>query len=331
MAQYRPAGRKIRKPQGTKADDARLQNNPWAVALASPVRFCNLTGVRLPQEFLTDMGLIQRTSPQPENTKRKKPGPLWWMPTGLLKDELKAIADLSKNDIDAAPMMPPNRKPAVMRVLSRSLLLEYTSSMMGPKGDKTKPSRFIPVNWRVTHNKLSGEEVKAIIWRQDMFKFVLKYMGQNVVKSLKEAYRYENIKRDTADQWRALRLSDLSVTELIEGLRHIEMADMKNGAVVILGDPEDTETKTPFVSSFPDYVTLSQTQSAVPVYDLSTLLSAPDRDALRQCIPRFGEKALFFRPDGPKSVDAMLAMWELKGFIMHDTGFFSESLQLKSP
>ncbi|OKL58199.1 hypothetical protein UA08_06767 [Talaromyces atroroseus] len=329
MAQCRQMGSRTRKPKGTKADDARLQNNPWAMALASPIRHCRMTGARLPKAFLTDMGLIKRITPAQENNMNpRKATPLWWMPTGLLNDELKAIADLSKNNADAAPMMPSNYNSAVMRMLSRSLLFEYVTPS---GGDKVKPGRFIPVNWRVSHNKLSDPEIKAVTWRPDMFKFVLKYMRRNVVKALKEAYRYENIKRDTADQWRALQLSELSVTGLVEGLRRIEMTDMKTGAVVIVGDPEDTETKTPFVSSFPDYVTLPQTRSAVPVYDLSTLLSASVRDALRQCIPRFNEKALFFRPDGPKSVDAMLAMWELKGFVMHDTAFFSESLQLKSP
>lgn len=190
---------------------------------------------------------------------------------------------------------------------------------------KLRASRFVPLDWRTAHKRLSSSDYGAVYWRRDMFRFVFKCMGQNVVKALTEAYRYEQIKSKTADQWQGLQLSDLSTTGLVNGLLHIEMADTKTGSVVIIGDPEDTRTRSPFVSSFPDYVTLPQTKSAVPVYDLTTLLSASDRDALRQSIPRFGQsKAFFFRPDGPKSVKAMLALWEIKGFIMHDTGFFTD-------
>src|SRR5436190_20827977 len=45
-------GPKQRKRRPTKEDDDRLRRNPWAMALASPVRKCSATGARMPAEFL---------------------------------------------------------------------------------------------------------------------------------------------------------------------------------------------------------------------------------------------------------------------------------------
>lgn len=167
----------------------------------------------------------------------------------------------------------------------------------------------------------SSAELSKVEWPERLTDLILRYLGEKVVRSLKEAYRYEQIKSERADQWRILEVSDLSVSGLIEGLRNIEMKDMQTGAIVIMGDSESETTSDPFDSKFPDYLTLPQTRSTVPVIDLSTLLSASDRQALRESIPRFSEKALFFRADGPKSVDAILALWELKGYVMHDAEY----------
>lgn len=166
-----------------------------------------------------------------------------------------------------------------------------------------------------------GADLSKVEWPERLTDLIFKYLGGEVVNSLKEAYRYERIKSGRADQWRVLEVSDLSLSSLIEGLRKVEMENMRTGAVVVMGDSEAESTYNPFDSKFPDYLTLPQTQSIVPVIDLSTLLSASDRQALREAIPRFAEKALFFRADGPKSVDAMLAMWELKGYVMHDAEY----------
>lgn len=327
LAQTRPAGSRTRKPPGTKADDARLRNNPWAIALASPIRFCAVTAMRLPKPFLLDMGLVRQVDESSRNTK------LWWMPTDLLKDELKeAVAAKSssaeENNTEASEAASV-KKPAVVRLLSRALLFEHlpraqylpVSRKLG--NGRVKPGNLIPPDWRMSLTKSGQGELQTVDWPKGLPQLISKYMSQKVVKALKEAYRYEVIKEDSTDQWRTLSLaSELSVPELLEALRHIDMTDMGTGAVVILGDLADSESKDPFLSSFPDYLTLPQTQSTVPVFDLSTLLSASDRRTLKECIPRFSERALFFRPDGPKSVDAMLALWVLKGYIMHDTDFY---------
>jgi hypothetical protein len=240
---------------------------------------------------------------------------MWLMPTGLVKDKIS-------NTAPATPGKLPDKKPPVMRLLTRALMMELLPiTIRKETGKKVKAFSMVPSEWRMRFKKSEFAEVSKVEWPEGLTDLILKYLGGNVVTSLKEAYRYEQMKSEKADQWRVLQVSDLSVPSLTEGLRHVEMKDMGTGAVVIVGDLESETTRDPFASQFPDYLTLPQTQSTMPVIDLSTLLSASDRKVLRESIPRFAEKALFFRADGPKSVDAMLAMWELKGFIMHDTDY----------
>ncbi|EEA19133.1 conserved hypothetical protein [Talaromyces marneffei ATCC 18224] len=301
LSQTRPTGHRPRKPQGTKADDARLRNNPWAVALASPIRNCTATSMRVPKAFLTEMGLVRQIDEAIEGKPPKTN--VWWMPTGLLKRKL------SKN---ITPEKSSN---------NRKLPIYLPLAVRKDTDRKVKAFQFVPSEWRTRFNKSEYAEINNVEWPEGLPDLVLKYLGEKVVRDLKEAYRYERIKGEKADQWRVLQVPHLSVPSLIEGLRHIEIKDIRAGAVVIMGDPEPESTRDAFASRFPDYLTLPQTQSTVPVIDLSTLLSASDRQALRESIPRFAEKALFFRADGPKSVDAMLAMWELKGYVMHDAEY----------
>jgi len=73
-----------------------------------------------------------------------------------------------------------------------------------------------------------------------------------------------------------------------------------------------------FFSAFPHFITLPQRGSKVPVFDLSVLLTVSEREELRKHHPRFREAALFFLPSGTITTGAMLALWKLKGFFMHD-------------
>lgn len=229
---------------------------------------------------------------------------LWWMPAGLVKEKMSSNTTALEGSSD-------HRKLPVMRMVTRALVMEY-APLARNATRKVKPFHLVPSEWRMR----SSADISKVELPERLTDLVFKYLRRKVVKSLKEAYRYERMKSERADQWRILDVSNMSLSAIIEGLRNIEMENMRTGAVVIVGE---SEANDPFDPKFPDYLTLSQTHSTVPVIDLSTLLSASDRQALREAIPRFAEKALFFRPDGPKSVDAMLAMWELKGYVMHDS------------
>lgn len=116
---------------------------------------------------------------------------------------------------------------------------------------------------------------------------------------------------------------------LVEALKGVEPVErMGSGVVLIMDQKSQTESQSEGfedsqkrVSNFPDYVTLPQVQSRVPVFDLSILLSESDMETLRAYDQRFQSTALFLKPDDTTSVDAVLALWKLKGFIRHDAQY----------
>jgi hypothetical protein len=70
-----------------------------------------------------------------------------------------------------------------------------------------------------------------------------------------------------------------------------------------------------------DYLTLPQTHSKVPIFNLSALLSPHHLERIRGSHPRFQDDALFFSPKGKVGIDAILSLWRLKGSVMHDRYF----------
>jgi hypothetical protein len=331
LAKNHQAGKKVYKDKGTKADHDRLRNNPWAVALASPTRHCSITNMRMPTEFLTDMGLVRRvTASDEETTKVKNYGSLWWMPTNLVQEEIKASVHPEQRNTN---IFASNGNPRVIRVVTRALAYDRFPESAGRTGKHlvVKTKQIIPAIWKDDNPKSSGVDFNELIWRDDMTSFVFKHMVKGVIKALQEACRYEKIKQDSADFLRELPLLEMTVSALNEALSGVEMKDMGTGGVIILGDldtpsedrPRDA-FKSAFTSTFPDYITIPQTGTMAPVYDLSVVLSRSDLEALRQSSPRFNQRALFFRPDGLKSTEAMLALWKLKGYIMHDVDFLAK-------
>lgn len=337
LAESHISGKKVYKDKGTKADHNRLRNNPWAVALASPPRYCSVTRMRMPTEFLTDMGLIRRvTASDEEQVRLKNYGSLWWMPTKLVQEEIKASVHPEQRNINRFVS---KGNPRVIRMVTRALAYDRYPKWVGRTGTHllVKTRSIIPTAWKDENPKSSGVDFSELIWRDDMASFVFKHMAKQVTKALQEACRYEKIKQDSADLWRELPLPEMTVSALSEFLKGVEMKDMGTGGVIILGDlaaPSEDHSrdafKSAFTSTFPDYITIPQTGTMAPVYDLSVMLSRSDLEALRQSNPRFNQRALYFRPDGPKSTEAMLALWKLKGYIMHDVDFLSEKADGKA-
>lgn len=161
---------------------------------------------------------------------------VWWMPTGLLKRKLSKNITPEKSSN--------NRKLPIVRMLTRALIMEYLPLAVRKDTDrKVKAFQFVPSEWRTRFNKSEYAEINNVEWPEGLPDLVLKYLGEKVVRDLKEAYRYERIKGEKADQWRVLQVPHLSVPSLIEGLRHIEIKDIRAGAVVIMGDPEPESTR----------------------------------------------------------------------------------------
>ncbi|KAE8148664.1 hypothetical protein BDV25DRAFT_157885 [Aspergillus avenaceus] len=102
-------------------------------------------------------------------------------------------------------------------------------------------------------------------------------------------------------------------TELQEGSPEEARSELQDTEVNL-----DSTDAVCVSDALPEYVTLPQTQSKVPVFELLELFSDEEMDELRSYHPRFNSPALFFRPTDKLTVNTMLALWKLKGYIRQD-------------
>ncbi|BCR91245.1 uncharacterized protein ACHE_70088S [Aspergillus chevalieri] len=298
--------RKLRAPPERFQE---LSRNPWAMALASPLRMCTVTGTRVPKAFLGDWGMIRRSD-------AADPEKLWIMPVGLLKDELSRTLKGPLNFLK-------------LRIVDRlPLLKQLTRPLSRSTGGKKSPLvKLVPQRWKHPFGPMTSREDRLLVWRGDMPDFVFGRLRKDALKKLKRAGdEHEQGKDNNSRVWSIVGLDGESGEALVEALKSVETIErMSSGAVLVMGQTSQTDSQSreiegpqKLVSNFPDYVTLPQVQSKVPVFDISVLLSESDMRDLRAHDQRFQTKALFLRPDDSTSVDAILALWKLKGFIRHD-------------
>lgn len=267
------------------------------------------------------------------------------MPVGLMKDELDFP---SRDEKASVSMTDPSQKTEpgalnnrsfhylVLRLVDRlPLLRRMTAAMYGhAPGRKISPiTRIFPFRWKHPHGPLTSNEEKQVIWREDMPEFVLRQMRRSVVKQLKRASDMYKRKDDPGGVWRAIEMDGCSEPSVIEGVKRLEPIErMGSGAVLFLGSPqEDVDMagaagsepsesvgRTLASTALPEYLTVPHTGSKVPVFDLARLLSPADLEELRAIHPRFQSSALFFRPDDSATVETMLILWKLHGFVKGD-------------
>ncbi|GFF31842.1 hypothetical protein IFM46972_03359 [Aspergillus udagawae] len=319
-----PGGEKKRKKRPTQSDADRLRFNPWAVALASPLRMCTVTGTRLPREFLTDWGLVQRQNDEG----------LWIMPVGLLRDELSTskVAQADRDD-QVEQLSPKNKslRSLTLRIIDRLPLLKDLTIPLARNKSGRRPliTRLVPFRWKHPLGPLTNREEKRLIWREDMPEFVLERMRKHVLKKLKDMYGAQKRSKSRLESLNIIEVEDSSCDALLEGLRRLEKIErMECGGVLVMGRrleqfengdsstaQEQVHDHEPAKSPYPDLVTLPQSQSKVPVFDLTELLSQADLAEVRNYGPLFGNTALILSPDNPAAVQALLALWKLKAFI----------------
>lgn len=303
LATHQPEKERKKRPSAEDLHDLSL--NPWATALASPIRMCVATRVRLPKAFLGEWGLVQRAG---TNDDREK---LWLMPVDLLRDELLQ---------QQAPQITwPTSGPLRflrMRVVDRLPMLQRVTEPLfrATGGKKSAIMKLMPHRWRYPFGPIASREERQMIWRQDMPEFVLGHMRKETVKELRrasEAHREEV--NATSRVWTVVELGEDLEDALVEGLSRIEGVErMECGAAVVMGQEPLEQLKE---SRLPEYITLPQVQSKVPVFDLRVLLSKNDWEALRELDSRFQAPALFLRPDDSETARTVQALWRLMGFI----------------
>lgn len=203
-----------------------------------------------------------------------------------------------------------------------------------PPDPKERISRLVPLRWKAPIGKLNAKDIRSLVWRQDMPEFVIGALRKEAVKALKNACLKNVRMQDSSGVWSLVRIEGDVVDEkgLSDGLEQIgDLEGIRSGAVLVFGpsatreggaeaDEAGGEPKIPTAAQppLPDLITLPNQGSQVPIFDLRALLSESDIEELGQHHFRFRKTALFFRPGENVPVDAMLALWKLKGHVMYD-------------
>ncbi|KAJ5377332.1 uncharacterized protein N7496_004741 [Penicillium cataractarum] len=315
----RSSHNKLRKKLPTSQDKSELKNNPWAVALASPVRMCSVTGARIPRDLLGEWGLVRK--PDTENS--------YLLPVDLIKDSLQARQEVKSTDEEKTPYLDPaamaaaaplpakairNEKPGhqlLLRMINSLHLLEELAKPLSKNaGKKPAISRLLPFRWKHPLGPITSRVEKLLLWRPDMAEYVLQQRRSDVVKKLERTRRRYTRLDIPGGAWSVLDIQESSNNGLVEALERLGSFDrMASGAVLLLAPLSNGE-------SCPEAVFNPSTQSQVPVFDLSTLLSASDLAKLRDTeAPHFHNVALFLRPDDRIGVEAILALWKLQRFM----------------
>ncbi|RMJ24353.1 hypothetical protein PHISP_04791 [Aspergillus sp. HF37] len=320
-----PEKHQNRKRRPTTADTDDLRKNPWAMALTSPVRMCAATKARVPAEFMSDWGFIQ-----PKGTEE-----LWFSPLGLMRYELASVKkskqaaggteeDQAQVQMQQAMQQKETRRPLMLRLVDRIPLLRQLNGFL-VKGEfqrsRSPVVRLFPPKWRYPHGPITAKEEKRVIWKNDMPDFVLARIRAMAMRKLTRAARLHKHVGASNGVWTAVEMGVSSDAEgdLVEGLKRLEPFErMGTGGVLVIGsearNPASYQQSPPSSSQsvFPEYVTLPQTQSKVPVFDLSMLFSNAEQEELRGSYPHFQGAAVFFRPDDTVTVQTMLGLWKLK-------------------
>ncbi|KNG89997.1 hypothetical protein ANOM_001149 [Aspergillus nomiae NRRL 13137] len=287
MKTVHPNLEKKHKKRAAKPEDLEdLRRNPWAMALASPPRMCSATGTRIPRALLSDWGML----------KRPKSDGLWFMPLGLLKDEVAGAAADHRARRAAGgtslpiPYMDKSIRHLTLRLVDRLPLLKKLNSVLA------------------SH-----------------------VMRMDVVKQLKHAcIKYKRLDA-TNRVWTAIDLNEYSEAAILKELKGVKpFPRMECGAVLVMGTLINNQTGviesvsqdeaiSNAVGTLPEYLMLPHLPSKVPVFELAQLFSEKELEEIWGYDPRFQSPALYFRPNDPITVNAMLALWKLKGFLRHES------------
>ncbi|CAI7574831.1 unnamed protein product [Penicillium glandicola] len=298
---------KNRKRRPTTQEEADLLKNPWAVMLASPAHKLYM----MPVGLLEDSLQIDKKQNLGSSSE----------PTILSQQESSKMGVQGRKDgsLDTSPIpTSPEKKTGrqlVLRIAELLPLIRAISAPLSKKGGKRPPMmRLLPFRWKHPQGPVTAHEEKSIIWSKNTPEFLLHSMRAVVVKKLGAILdKYKRVGTPNG-VWRALDLPEYSDAALKEALGSLEPFDrMACGGVLILGSKNPAAARDPSQSSGAlDSVTLTQTGSKVPVFDLSVLFSESDINKLRESHGQLQHSALFFRPEDQLGIDAMISLWKIK-------------------
>ncbi|KAI9817863.1 MAG: hypothetical protein M1827_000982 [Pycnora praestabilis] len=331
-------------PSTTKSALAqKLEKNPYALAIDTPVRFCGITGARLPQHFLIKFGLKAhpktgmpwylpedlaptRVSPylsrvkrglqlhEPESPKSESHNvePEWLdiqneAETDSLHTDRAAVpyedAEFMSSSTKETPSPHSPSLPSAQSRLPFSSVLAQ-SSVLNYMGKGKKWSRMTPQ--RIRENRAIKEQ--DIVWREDMETLVTKLLRKKVVEELTYLYT-----RNGGSQYLIWLGHNQGVEEVI--------IKRRPGCVILL------EPNSPFLGKMdrlitkqegakvPDFVTVKDMERQIPVYDLPTMLGEEHMRSLRVSgADKFQVPTSIIR-SRRTTMPVLMWLWKLRGFL----------------
>ncbi|GLA09325.1 hypothetical protein AnigIFM60653_011404 [Aspergillus niger] len=311
--------KKKRRPDPNESD---IHLNPWAQALASPLRACKVTGARVPRAFMSEWGFVQR--PDVEDK-------LWLLPVGLMKDKLYPSSTnppqkehTKDNDNDKIDTNKKTRH-LTLRIVDRlPLLRTLTSTYWSTKTNRKREplAKLLPHRWKHPLGPVTSWEESQLSLREDTPTFTLKMMRRDVVQKLKAASDPPNTQPEAKRRvWTVLPVSKYGRAYLARRTWSMEPFErMECCGVLVMNRRRGKPGRvTGLWPRMPEIVCISKEKKVAPVFDLTVMLGEEELEELREYCPRlFGKTAVVLRPDNKATVEAMLALWRLRGFVRSD-------------
>ncbi|KAG5946319.1 hypothetical protein E4U53_006605 [Claviceps sorghi] len=282
-ADWMKARRRQRKDDAGKPTGRfrkKLANNPYAQALATPIRRCPRTGTSIPRYFLQDFELVKHPSTDA----------LWWAPGPLSFQGLQTKSISSTCSPSTSPDSPPrNRSPITVYALSRKAILD---KLGGPN------KKHAAVLSAVRTGMAMAPGVASAVWREDMGDALLRMMRCHATDAL---ITLSTQRQDQNHQH-------------LQPCKWEEVGDVQlRGCVLWLRGEDEPAVQVATVKV--DGAKYGQT---IAVHDLKWLLGESEAHRLRSESQMFQDhNVLVLRQEKNKSMMGLhLLLWRLQGYLV---------------
>ncbi|KAL8851588.1 MAG: hypothetical protein Q9221_003520 [Calogaya cf. arnoldii] len=287
---------KLPKPESSSEPSAfqkKLQKNPYAQALATPVRQCALTGSRLPDYFLVDFGL----------TPHPRTGKPWQMPqlavdTNVVTSDVVSTVKSTEQDVTPShPAVEPTASPkrsaqtaAGSHIIANQAAIKLISTLK-----QRSYVQMLPQRWKLD----ARFKVDQIVWREDMDTLVLGLLRKKVTKLLKYLSSQPAAYIVPCQDYESIQKSH------------------QPGAVLWLGQPQGEDTVTSMDP--PPYAMVEYRSSGhIPLYNLPALLGPAHMSELRD-IGEYFEGPLAVIKRKRNTTGCQMQLWKLMGYLATET------------
>ncbi|KAG5929987.1 hypothetical protein E4U42_003641 [Claviceps africana] len=281
-ADWMKARRRQRKDEAGKPTGRfrrKLANNPYAQALATPIRRCPRTATMIPRYFLQDFELVKHPSTDA----------LWWAPGPLSFQGLQTKSTSSTSSASASTDVPPrNRSPITGYIMSRKAIVDRLVA-----SNKKHAAALTAMRTGMA----LGPEVFSAVWREDMGNLLLKMMRCHATDALitlsvqREQEAHQNIQ---PCKWE--EVGDVRLRGCVLWLRGEDEAAVQMATLKVEG---------------------AKYGQTIAVHDLKWLLGESEAQRLRSESQMFQDhNVLVLRQEKNKYMMGLhLLLWRLQGYL----------------